>query len=75
MDEPDRRLANLARGKGRTSRPRVYIGCLPCAQGRWVADLEHAHRWVEAHWRRCNHLPYRGSDAPRTTETGRGAES
>ena len=43
----------LARGKGRTERPRVYVGCLPCAQGRWVADLEHANIWLATHWKRC----------------------
>jgi hypothetical protein len=44
---------NLARGKGKTSKPRIYVGCLPCAQARWFADIEHAKRWIEAHWRRC----------------------
>jgi hypothetical protein len=43
----------LSRGKGRTENPRVYAGCLPCAQGRWVADLEHANIWIKTHWRRC----------------------
>jgi hypothetical protein len=39
-------------GRGRTKRPRIYVGCLPCAQGHWAADLEHANRWVENHWKR-----------------------
>jgi hypothetical protein len=38
---------SLARGKGRTENPRVYAGCLPCAQGRWCADLKHANIWIE----------------------------
>lgn len=33
--------------------PRVYVGCVPCAQGRWVADLDHANIWIETHWKRC----------------------
>lgn len=33
----------LSRGKGPTENPRVYAGCLPCHQGRWVADLEREH--------------------------------
>jgi hypothetical protein len=45
--------SGLSIGKGRTQRPRVYAGCLPCAQGRWVADLEHANIWIETHWKRC----------------------
>ncbi len=54
----------LARGKGRTETPRVYVGCLPCAQARWVADLEHANIWISTHWRRCKHpLSARGSNA------------
>jgi hypothetical protein len=53
--------SGLARGKGRTE-PRV--GCLPCKQGHWTADLEHANIWIENHWRRCRHpLPARGSKA------------
>jgi hypothetical protein len=40
-------------GRGRTKRPRVYVGCLPSAQGHWAADLAHANRWIENHWRRC----------------------
>jgi hypothetical protein len=44
---------NLSRGKGRIERPRVYAGCLPCGQGRWVADLEHANVWLTTHWKRC----------------------
>jgi hypothetical protein len=55
----------LSHGKGRTENPRVYAGCLPCAQGRWVADLEHANIWIENHWRRCRGpLSARGSKAP-----------
>jgi hypothetical protein len=46
-------VSGLSRGKGRTERPRVYAGCLPCAQGRWVADLEHANIWIATHWKRC----------------------
>jgi hypothetical protein len=46
--------SNLSRrGRGRTSRPRVYVGCLPCAKGRYVADIEHASRWLTDHWTRC----------------------
>src|SRR4029077_9199833 len=45
---------NLSRsGPGRTRRTRVYVGCLLCAQALWVADIEHANRWLETHWRRC----------------------
>ena len=40
-------------GRGRTSRPRIYVGCLPCAKGRYVADVEHANRWLEGHWPGC----------------------
>jgi hypothetical protein len=54
----------LARGKGRTENPRVYAGCLPCAQGRWVADLDHANRWIALHWKRCKHLPPAGGSEP-----------
>jgi excisionase family DNA binding protein len=46
--------AGLARGKGRTENPRVYVGCLPCHQRRWVADLEHAGVWTETHWKRSH---------------------
>jgi hypothetical protein len=46
-------MRGLSRGKGRTGRPRVYAGCLPCSQGRWVGDLEHANIWLETHWKRC----------------------
>jgi hypothetical protein len=47
--------ANLfRRGRGRTERPRIYVGCLPCAKGRYVADIEHANRWLEGHWSRCS---------------------
>jgi hypothetical protein len=46
--------ANLSRnGRGRTARPRIYVGCLPCKKGRYVADVEHASRWLESHWTRC----------------------
>ena len=41
-------------GRGRTANPRIYVGCLPCNKGRWVADLEHANRWLENHWERCS---------------------
>jgi hypothetical protein len=52
-------------GRGHTKRPRVYVGCLPCAQGYWCADLEHANRWIENHWRRCRGpLSPGGSKAP-----------
>jgi hypothetical protein len=55
----------LARGKGRAENPRVYCGCLPCARGRWVADLEHANIWLSTHWKRCRHpLPARVSEPP-----------
>jgi hypothetical protein len=57
-------VSGLSRGKGRTERPRVYAGCMPCGQGRWVADLEHANIWIAIHWRRCKHpLSSRGSKA------------
>ena len=53
---------NLSRaGKGFTSRPRVYVGCLPCAQGYYVTDIEHANRWVVTHWDRCKRS-VRGSE-------------
>jgi hypothetical protein len=59
-------VSGLSRGKGRTENPRVYAGCLPCAQGRWVADLEHANIWLTTHWKRCKHLPSaRGSEPSR----------
>ena len=29
--------SGLSPGKGRTENPRVYVDCLPCDQGRWVA--------------------------------------
>jgi hypothetical protein len=62
----DPQRTGLARGKGRTQNPRIYAGCLPCKQGRWVADLEHANIWIVAHWRRCKHpLPARGSQPVR----------
>lgn len=55
--------SGLARGKGRTERPRVYVGCLPCAQARWVADIEHANIWLSCHFKRCRHaLPSRDSE-------------
>jgi hypothetical protein len=55
---------SLSRGKGRTENPRVYVGCLPCAQGRMVADIEHANIWLETHWKRCPHtLSLRGCGA------------
>lgn len=58
--------SGLARGKGRTEKPRVYVGCLPCAQGRWVADLDHGNIWLVTHWKRCRHLlPSRGSKPSR----------
>jgi hypothetical protein len=59
-------VSGLSRGKGRTERPRVYAGCLPCAQGRWVADLEHANIWLETHWKRCRG-PF--GSGPRATES------
>lgn len=40
-------------GRGQSASGRVYVGCLPCGQGRWVSDLEHANRWLERHWERC----------------------
>jgi hypothetical protein len=47
-------VSNLSRrGRGQTTRPRIYVGCLPCAKGRYVADVEHANRWLESHWSRC----------------------
>jgi hypothetical protein len=49
-------------GRGRTSRPRVYVGCLPCVQGHWAADVEHANNWLENHWRRCR-APFAHRDA------------
>ena len=49
----EKQLRNLSRGKGRTKTPRVHVGCLPCSQGRYVADIEHANRWIEMHWTRC----------------------
>jgi hypothetical protein len=59
--------SGLARGKGRTENPRVYVGCLPCHQGRWVADLEHANTWLRTHWERCRGpLSARGSKALRS---------
>lgn len=65
--------AGLARGKGRTENPRVFAGCLPCAQGRWCADLEHANIWIENHWKRCRGpLSARGckpAEAPQTSST------
>jgi hypothetical protein len=52
--------ANLARsGRGHTSRPRIYVGCIPCGQRYWVADLEHANRWIVKHWERCKRSPPR----------------
>jgi hypothetical protein len=45
-------MALSRRGNGRTANPRVYVGCLPCAQGRWAADLERANIWITTHWRR-----------------------
>lgn len=60
-------------GRGRTRRPRVYVGCLPCAQGHWAADLEHANRWIETHWRRCRALLSHGrSKDARTAQDTRG---
>jgi hypothetical protein len=63
--------SGLSRGKGRTENPRVYAGCLPCHQGRWVADLGHANIWIENHWKRCRGpLSARGSkpvEAPQTS--------
>lgn len=45
---------NLSRaGRGRTSRQRIYVGCVPCAKGLRVADVEHANRWLESHWGVC----------------------
>jgi hypothetical protein len=62
--------SRLARGKGRTRNPRVYVGCFPCASGRWVADLEHANIWIVTHWKRCRHpLPARGSEAVKALQT------
>jgi len=51
-------------GRGRTEKPRVHVSCWPCAQGRWVADLDHANIWLVTHFKRCRHaLPARGSNA------------
>jgi hypothetical protein len=48
-------MTNLSRaGRGRTSTPRIYVGCIPCGKGRHVADLEHANRWIESHWTVCS---------------------
>jgi hypothetical protein len=64
----------LARGKGRTENPRVYVGGLPCHQGRWVADLEHANIWLETHWKRCRGpLSAGGSKAVRSRSGARKA--
>jgi hypothetical protein len=64
--------SGLARGKGRTKNPRVYAGCLPCHQGHWVADLEHANIWTETHWKRCRGpLSARGSKAVRSPSEAR----
>lgn len=47
-------MAGLSRkGRGRTQKPRVYVGCLPCAKGHYCADIEHANRWLEAHHATC----------------------
>ena len=65
--------SGLSRGKGRTERPRVYAGCVPCHQGRWCADLEHANIWIETHWKRCRGpLSARGSEAVGAREGGTG---
>lgn len=66
----DKRLGNLSRkGRGQTERPRIYVGCLPCAQKHWAATLEAANRWIETHWRRCRGpLSRRGSEATETAQ-------
>jgi hypothetical protein len=48
-------LANLSRAGGRpyTANPRVYVGCLPCKQGRYVSELRWANEWIERHWAHC----------------------
>jgi hypothetical protein len=63
----------LARGKGRTERPRVYAGCLPCAQGRRCADLVHANIWLETHWKRCKCVGSGLKDAEKSAEASREA--
>lgn len=69
--EPER-VPGLSRGKGRTENPRVRAGCLPCHQGRWVPDLEHANIWIEIHWKRCRGpLSARGSKAVRSLSEAR----
>jgi hypothetical protein len=67
-------LTGLSRGKGRTERPRVYAGCLPCGQGRWVADLEHANIWIATHWQRCRSFGsgLRGVEKPLEALSGKG---
>jgi hypothetical protein len=50
--------------KGRTAKPRIFVGCMTCDQGRWVADVEHANTWLETHWKRCKRgISLRGSEA------------
>jgi len=53
MNADDKRRANLAHGKGFTEKPRIYVGCIPCGQSRYVADITHANIWIETHWKRC----------------------
>ena len=64
----------LSLGKGRNLRPRVYAGCLSCAQGRWVADLERANIWIATHWRRCRSFGsgLRGAEKPLEALSGKG---
>ena len=66
--------ANLSTvGRRRTSRPRIYVGCLPCAKHRYVADIEHANRWLEHHWRSCPRTETLGLCQPAESRSGRAA--
>jgi hypothetical protein len=48
-------VSNLSRAGGRpyTDKPRVYVGCVPCKQGRYVSSLRWANAWIERHWTHC----------------------
>jgi hypothetical protein len=66
-------MSGLARGKGQTKNGRVYSGCLPCGQGHWAADLDHANIWIENHWKRCRGpLSARGSKTAVSLSKARG---